>query len=122
SMLQTSTCKPLLRTRNPAMKPDYSQPIYAFTLALPAGAEPPKDIQWMPPGTHTITATQRGKPVNVKVMVNERTPDTLNNIVRQIAASGGTKPYFDFNHTDAEASGYPVEFFWGGNDPKTGGV
>ncbi len=101
---------------------NFLQPVYAFTVALPAGKEAPADIQWMPPGSHTITAHQEGKPVTLKVNVHEATAATMNGIVAQILAAGGTKPYFDFNHADVEASGYPTGFFWGGNHPKTGGV
>jgi hypothetical protein len=32
------------------------------------------------------------------------------------------RPFFDFNHEDREASAWPTEFYWAGDDPQTGGV
>jgi len=43
--------------------------------------------------------------------------------MRAAARDGrGDEPFFDFNHEDGEASGHPVRFYWGGEDPKTGGI
>jgi hypothetical protein len=42
---------------------------------------------------------------------------------RRLAASGkGNWPYIDFNHEDREQSGEPLRIFWGGEDPRAGGV
>jgi 23S rRNA (uracil1939-C5)-methyltransferase/tRNA (uracil-5-)-methyltransferase len=32
------------------------------------------------------------------------------------------RPFFDFNHEDREASAWPTEFYWAGDDPQSGGV
>jgi hypothetical protein len=37
-------------------------------------------------------------------------------------AGTGDEPYLDFNHADAERSAEVTELYWGGDDPKTGGI
>lgn len=86
----------------------------------------PDDIQWMPPGKHRITARRGDEVVTMDVVVNEKTAEAIQNVFKELsarAASGlGDAPYFDFNHDDKEASAHPVEFYWAGDDPRTGGV
>lgn len=99
----------------------------AMSLSLPlGGATIPTDIQWMPPGEHEITAFKDGEPITLKVRVHAGTAERMNRLLQDLrgkAASGlGDYPYFDFNHDDGEASGRPLEFYWAGDDPKTGGV
>jgi len=99
----------------------------ALSLSLPlGGATVPTDIQWMPPGEHEITALKEGEPVTLKVSVHAGTAERMNRLLQDLrakAAAGlGDYPYFDFNHEDGEASGRPLEFYWAGDDPKTGGV
>jgi phage gp29-like protein len=100
-----------------------------FALPLPAKAgakTAPADIQWMPPGTHTIHGTQNGRPVERQVRVDagaaERLQAALEEMLQAVARDEGDKPYFDFNHQDDEASAWPTEFYWAGDDPKTGGI
>lgn len=80
----------------------------------------------MPPGRHRIRASQAGKPVTVEVAVDAQTAATLQAFLAAslTAASAGRddRPFFDFNHEDREASAWPVEFCWAGDDPHTGGV
>ena len=52
------------------------------------------------------------------VLVNTR----LQQMLAAFTAGNGDRPYFDLNHDDKEASAHPTEFFWGGDDPKTGGI
>jgi hypothetical protein len=96
-------------------------------LSIPEGAtSPPTDIQWMPPGEHTITAFKGDEPVTLTVRVHAGTAARLNALLQDLRskAAAGIEdyPYFDFNHDDGEASGRPREFYWAGDDLKTGGV
>jgi hypothetical protein len=53
-------------------------------------------------------------------------PETLNGFLQAqlTKAQDGSddRPFFDFNHEDREAAAWPTEFYWAGDDPKTGGV
>lgn len=94
--------------------------------AVTAGAPLPVDIQWMPPGRHQITASVNGKPgtraVSVTAKTAERAQAALAENLAAVEAGTEDRFYFDFNHSDAEASGHPTEFYWAGDDPKAGGV
>lgn len=98
----------------------------AFSTALAADSALPADIQFMPPGRHRIRASQGGKPVSVEVAVNEATAAVLQTFLaaKLTAAAAGSddRPFFDFNHEDREASAWPTEFYWAGDDPQSGGV
>ena len=101
-----------------------------LSVEIPTGAGSddvlPEEIQYMPPGSHTITATQGGKKVTKTVRVTEAGAKALQAFYEKAKknadAGTGDLPYFDFNHDDKEASAHPVEFRWGGDDPKTGGI
>lgn len=88
--------------------------------------EAPQELQYMPPGTHRINARRAGQPVSLDITVDPGTAETLNAFLQaQIAkAADGSddRPFFDFNHEDREAAAWPIEFYWAGNDPITGGV
>lgn len=94
-------------------------------LALPDG-NVPDDIQWMPPGRHTITALKEGKPFTLTVEVDEALAGRVAGALqaRRGAAAAGREdlPFFDFNHEDQEASGHPVDIYWAGEDPVAGGI
>lgn len=99
----------------------------AFSVSLgPDSATAPADIQYMPPGRHTIRAHRAGKPVTVSVFVDANTAATLQQFLAAhlAAAAEGRddRPFLDFNHEDREAAAWPTEFFWAGDDPLTGGV
>jgi phage I-like protein len=100
----------------------------AFTVPLSSSDSPtaPDDIQYMPPGRHTIRAQRAGKPVTLTVSVDASTAETLQRFLgeRLAAAAEGTddRPFLDFNHEDREAAAWPIAFFWAGDDRKTGGV
>jgi len=98
----------------------------AFSNALAEGSVLPTDIQYMPPGRHRIRASQGGKPVSVEVAVSAATAAVLQTFLaaKMTAATEGRedRPFFDFNHEDREASAWPTEFYWAGDDPQTGGV
>lgn len=86
----------------------------------------PTDIQWAPPGKHTIQAKQNGKPVTKTIVVNAKAAQAVQAFfAAAIDAANhneGDLPFFDFDHADAAASAHPKEFYWGGDDPKTGGI
>lgn len=91
-----------------------------------SNSECPADIQYMPPGKHRIHASRNGKPVSLEIKVDASTAETLNVFLQgQLAkATEGNddRPFFDFNHEDREAAAWPTEFYWAGDDLKTGGV
>ncbi|WPJ95250.1 phage protease [Coraliomargarita algicola] len=91
-----------------------------------AMTEVPQELQYMPPGTHRINASREGKPVALDVTVDAVTAETLNTFLQnQLTKSTegiDDRPFFDFNHEDREAAAWPTEFYWAGDDPKTGGV
>ena len=98
----------------------------AFSNALADSTPLPDSVQYMPPGRHRIRATQAGKPLTVEVTVDAQTAVTLQSFLaaKLAAATEGRedRPFFDFNHEDREASAWPVEFLWAGDNPQSGGV
>lgn len=99
----------------------------AFSNRLESTASSPSpELQYMPPGRHRIRASQGGKPLSVEVAVDAQTAVTLQTFLaaRLAAAAEGRddRPFFDFNHEDREASAWPTEFYWAGDDPQGGGV
>lgn len=86
----------------------------------------PEDLQWMPPGEHEITASKAGKPHTLTMRVQPEHATLVNRRLQEMiaAADAGTanRPFLDLNHDDREASAHPAEAFWGGDDPKTGGI
>lgn len=102
--------------------------IRCFSTAIEAAANtPPADIQWMPPGRHTINASgPDDKPITLTLEVNEqlsrRVAAALQQLRGKAAAGEGDLPFIDFNHEDREASGHPTEVFWAGADKLTGGI
>lgn len=99
----------------------------AFSNRLESTASSPSpELQYMPPGRHRIRASQGGKPLSVEVAVDAQTAVTLQTFLaaKLTAAAEGRddRPFFDFNHEDREASAWPTEFYWAGDDPQGGGV
>jgi phage I-like protein len=88
--------------------------------------ECPSDIQYMPSGVHRINASRSGKPVALDITVDATTAETLNAFLQaqltKATEGNDDRPFFDFNHEDREAAAWPTEFYWAGDDPKTGGV
>ncbi len=99
------------------------------SLSTPLGiadGAPPSEIQYLPPGRHKITPYVDGQPKEITANITAKSAEILQNTLREfrIKAAEGIEdlPYFDFNHDDGAASGRPTRFFWGGEDPRTGGV
>jgi len=89
------------------------------------------EIQYMPPGTQTITqevAAKDGKKelVQIRIVVDEETAKFCEESRALIAAAANDgvadRPFFDFAHEDLAAAGEPLEYFWGGDDPEKGGI
>jgi hypothetical protein len=86
----------------------------------------PDEIQWAPPGRHTIEASRGGKPTKLDVIVNaagaKRVADAHSKYLSGVESGTEDLPYLDFNHDDQEASAHPTKFYWGGDDPQRGGI
>jgi len=86
-----------------------------------------QDIQWMPPGVHDVSVSNAaGKVIDLKVKVDQSTAEAVES-ARVLYASAsqdgsGDAPYLDFNHDDGPASAWVKRIYWGGEDPKEGGV
>lgn len=86
----------------------------------------PTDIQFMPPGVHTICPTVDGAPFPMTIKVDQELADKLNSqlqFMREKSSQGhGDVPFIDFNHEDAASSGEVLELFWGGPEMGNGGI
>jgi hypothetical protein len=84
------------------------------------------DIQFMPPGVHSINASRGGKLCKLRMRIHAGTAAVIarafDDHIARFKAGQGDKPFFDFNHNDDAASGHPLQFYWGGDDLKAGGV
>lgn len=94
--------------------------------AQSAGTSLPTDIQWMPPGAHTVTPKVEGVAKTVTVDVNKELSDRLAAQFRAMsaAAAAGEEdvPFLDFSHKNDAAAGHVEDMFWAGPDPKSGGI
>jgi phage I-like protein len=97
--------------------------IKAISVLLPetSGDALPTDFQWMPPGRHSISASKNGKPARIEVLVDASGATAVAKSFDELKASG-RRPYLDFNHESREASAIVQSVYWGGDDPKTGGI
>lgn len=85
------------------------------------------DIQWMPPGKHTIhPSNDKGEVVERTVLVDAAAAEAVEELRRKLqegAADGlMDEPYIDYDHQDHDAAGWVKRIYWGGDDPKTGGI
>lgn len=89
-----------------------------------AGGQLPTHVQWMPPGRQTVQPVGFDAPfeMNVTAGLALQANTQLQELRRRAAAGRDAEPYFDFNHKDEGRSFIPSRFFWGGDDPKTGGI
>jgi phage I-like protein len=97
-----------------------------FSTSFESQGDAPLEIQYMPPGKYRINASRNGKPVELDVSIDAQAADKLNAFLQgeltKVEAGSEDRPYFDFNHEDREASAWPTEFYWAGDDPVEGGV
>lgn len=85
------------------------------------------DIQWMPPGKHTIhPSNDKGEMVKRTVLVDAAAAEAVEKLRQQLqegAADGlMDEPFIDYDHQDHDAAGWVQRIYWGGDDPKTGGI
>lgn len=84
------------------------------------------DIQWMPPGYQQPVAFVSGESRQLNFTVKPEHAQAFDGQLQrmiELAKSGnGDLPFIDFNHEDGAASGRPAQFYWGGDDPKKGGI
>lgn len=84
----------------------------------------PSNVQWMPPGKQIVQPMGFDAPFEMDV-----SPETAREADRQLqqirtayAAGHDVEPYGDFNHEDKARAFTAKRFFWGGDDPKQGGI
>ena len=99
-----------------------TQDIVHAISSIITGDELPEDIQYLPPGTHNITATKNGKPAELTVDVSAKTAEQLQQSFDNITAGDKEQVFIEFNHDDGQASGWVTGFYWAGENPETGGV
>jgi hypothetical protein len=97
-----------------------------LSTALATAPQLPDDIQWMPPGRHTITPLVGEKPTTFTLEVNAalaaRVSAEFETLRTRAAAGEGDVPYLDFNHQDQAASAEVLDLYWAGDHAKTGGI
>jgi phage I-like protein len=86
----------------------------------------PDEIQWMPPGRHTITPYIDGKPKEMTITVDAGLAERISQQLAALRAAAdrgeGDVPFLDFNHEDGAASAEVTGLRWAGDDPKSGGI
>ncbi len=114
----------------PAGADDAAGAMAASALAalpeLSADGSLPADIQLFPPGKD-VPFTLHDHPgqdfyADVDATTATRLDGQLQAMIAQAAAGTSSRPFADKNHEDAEATFHPTKIFWGGEDPKLGGV
>lgn len=76
-------------------------------------------IQWMPGGSHPITARRGARTVSLTVEVTPAGAAAMQRSLQEHLAGGRQRPYFDFAHEGKAASAWPLEFAWR-EDPEPG--
>jgi len=102
------------------------QPLLArHTSPLPPTA--PREFMVLPAGEQTGTFGQGGRAVTKRIFVGPEAATALQEQLDAVRARSAHRPFFDFNHDDDRASGYPQRFFWRDGDrggdvssPKSG--
>ena len=93
---------------------------------LPADGSLPADIQLFPPGKDVPFTLQDYPDKDFKADVDASTAALLDGelqtMIARASAGKAARPFGDKNHEDAEATFHPTKIFWGGDDPKAGGV
>jgi hypothetical protein len=96
------------------------------SVNINAGSGDTFDIQWMPPGAQSPCCFVGDEARTLSFTVRPQHAQAFNvqlQRLRSLAAAGqGDEPFIDFNHEDGRASGRPTEFYYGGEDPKSGGI
>lgn len=74
--------------------------------------EAPGEFMFMPAGTHSINATQGNKPVSKVIIVDASAATALQSQLEAVNTRSPQKAFFDYDHKDEQASGYPISFHW----------
>jgi hypothetical protein len=86
----------------------------------------PDNIQWMPPGRHTVYPSVEGKATKMTLDVTAELAARFNKQLQDLRADAADgvedEPYLDFNHEDRERAAEVLELYWGGDDAKAGGI
>lgn len=99
-----------------------SEPIQARLaqgIAIASSAAPPEWMMWMPGGTHTIKARKGSRSIKVTVEVTPQTAQVAQAVLTAALQASKHRPYFDFDHDEAAAAAWPLEFAWR-ESPKPG--
>lgn len=84
------------------------------------------DIQYMPPGRQTVAPFVKGEPTEMEIVVTAKYAEVFQQALlanqAAVAAGQASEAFTDFDHADGAASSRPRRYYWGGDDPKTGGV
>lgn len=91
------------------MKPNDNALLCRGACQLPATAT--GEMMFMPGGLQTITPFAGGIDRPITVLVDAAGAEELER-QRGVLAAKGTRPYFDFEHSDNGASYWPSAFFW----------
>jgi hypothetical protein len=78
-------------------------------------------MMYMPSGTHQITPSQDGEPVEVTVLVDEAAARKLE-AQRAALDKAGKKPFFSIQHETEIAAAWPSRFFWDKRIDATGSL
>lgn len=65
-----------------------------------------------PAGVHDICCTHKGKPFNASVAIDLDTVDAMNRQLAAVNSRSKNKAFFDFDHSNSQASAWPEEFVW----------
>lgn len=84
----------------------------------------PANLQWMPPGIQVVQPLGFDEPfeINVTPAIASAADRQLQNLIAKAKSGSDVEPYGDFNHKDEGRAFKVKRFFWGGSDPKEGGV
>ncbi len=98
----------------------------APAIILPEGDSAECDIQWMPPGYQEPVCFVNGESRQLKFTCQAKHADVLNAqlqfLIAMAAKGAGDRPFTDYDHQDGAASSRPLRLYWGGDNPKTGGI
>ncbi|HEX3890705.1 MAG TPA: hypothetical protein VHX90_07630 [Verrucomicrobiae bacterium] len=84
----------------------------------------PTNLQWMPPGKHSVQPVGFEAPfeINVTREIAAKADAQLQEMLSAHAAGQDVQPYIDINHEDKVRAFLPTKLSWGGEDPKNGGI
>ena len=101
-------------------------------LPTPSVRRPlPAHIQYLPPGVQELIPARlngqenreaRRVRLDVTPASAQRLQQLLAQALQQWRDGAAPRPWLDENHKGESAVAFPTEFFWGGADPKLGGV